>query len=306
LNGQSASVRRYYEANTRWMLAWGSGRGEGVIHRPVWLPGVATRAEAARAVDALILSRLSAWTSAAGSRRGPLRVLDLGCGSGATAVWLARRLAVEITGVTLSPRQVELARRLAQGQGVASRCRFLEGDFLRERFFAESSETEEFPSACPSQPGFDALYAIESFSHGSDTEAFFRQAARRLAPRGLLIVCDDFLAGDVPASGEDRSKAARRRRWLDAFRQGWHLGPLSTEQELLETAGRRGLELEERRDLSPHLRDRSTRARLAYGLLRLLPGNGPWLSSQRGGAALQVCLHEGWVRYLYLVFRRRS
>lgn len=317
MNEQSASVRRYYEANTRWMLAWGSGRGEGVIHRPVWLPGTTSRAQAARSVDALILARVAAEVPQAGSGRKPARLLDLGCGSGATAVWLARRLPAEVTGITLSPRQVQLARRLAERRGVAERCRFLEGDFLQEGFPAEDRSPSGTPGAGAADTGFDALYAIESFSHAADPDAFCAQAARRLCPGGRLFVCDDFRADvrradDPPPDGLPmaRDSGARRvhsrNRWLEAFRQGWQLGPLCAEEELAGVAGRWKLDPEERIDLSPYLRNRSARAKWTYRLLRLWPGNDPRLSSLRGGAALQVCLHEGWVRYLFLVFQKRS
>jgi SAM-dependent methyltransferase len=310
VNGQSESVRRYYEANTGWMLARGSGRGEGVIHRPVWLPGTSSRPQAARAVDSLILARLADPSSRPAGRRGPLRLLDFGCGSGATAVWLARHLAAEVTGVTLSPRQVRLARHLAERRGVADLCRFLEGDFLEGDFLEESLRGERFAASRPgggagpavlSNAGFDALYAIEAFSHAAEPDAFTAQAAHRLAPGGLLFVCDDFRAD----GGSRGPRARSRRRWMEAFRRGWHLGTLRSEGELVEAAERRRLDAAESIDLTPYLRDRSAPARFTYRLLQLVPGNGPRLASQRGGAALQVCLHEGWVRYLFLVFRKR-
>ena len=30
-------IRRYYDRNTRWMRLFGQGRGQAIIHRPVWL-----------------------------------------------------------------------------------------------------------------------------------------------------------------------------------------------------------------------------------------------------------------------------
>jgi SAM-dependent methyltransferase len=304
LNGQSVRVRRYYEANTRWMLARGSGRGEGVIHRPVWLPGISSRAQAVRSVDSLILERLGAVAaSPTGSVQRELRVLDLGCGGGATAVWLAERLPAKITGVTLSPRQVYLARRLAENRGTAERCRFVEGDFL-------DPEVLRYDGTEAGSAGFDGLYAIEAFSHAGDPETFLAQAARRLAPGGLLMLCDDFPSRpDIEPSAEPSSEllpavAARRGRWIEAFRQGWHLGPLASEDEVTATAERLGFQLIERIDLSGYLRNRPVRARVAYPLLRALPARGPWVSSKRGGAALQICLYRQWVRYLFLLFRK--
>ena len=315
MDDQSVRVRRYYEANTRWMLARGSGRGEGVIHRPVWLPGASRRRQAVRSVEALIRDRLAAAgaletpspaAEAGGYQSRRLHLLDLGCGAGGTAVWLAERLPVAITGITLSAAQVREARELARRRGVQERCRFVEGDFLE-------APTGHTPGA--DGGSVDAAYAIEAFSHASDPGVFLDQAARRLDCDGLLFLCDDFAAfPDGPGEGAgpcgklpqgDPAASRRRDRWLEGFRRGWHLGPLPSDGEVTAAARRRGLERIERIDLSPYLRNHPVRARMGYALLGMLPGRGPWVSSRRGGAALQVCLGRHWVRYLFLVFQKR-
>ena len=55
------------------------------------------------------------------------RAIDLGCGTGANVVELARR-GFEATGVDFSPVALGRARSRAQEAGVADRCRFLEVD----------------------------------------------------------------------------------------------------------------------------------------------------------------------------------
>jgi 2-polyprenyl-3-methyl-5-hydroxy-6-metoxy-1,4-benzoquinol methylase len=49
--------------------------------------------------------------------------LDVACGRGRSAVWLARR-GLEVIGVDVSPVAIELAQRLAAEAGVADRCEF--------------------------------------------------------------------------------------------------------------------------------------------------------------------------------------
>src|SRR5436189_580205 len=56
----------------------------------------------------------------------PLRVLDLGCGDGTTAVPLAR-LGAEVVGVDIARNLVSAGNRRAAGQGLR-RLRFQEGD----------------------------------------------------------------------------------------------------------------------------------------------------------------------------------
>jgi SAM-dependent methyltransferase len=58
----------------------------------------------------------------------PYRAVDLGCGTGASAVWLARQ-GFDVTGVDPSPLPVRRARRRAARAGVA--VRFVAGDLTR-------------------------------------------------------------------------------------------------------------------------------------------------------------------------------
>lgn len=51
------------------------------------------------------------------------QALDLACGQGQGAVWLARR-GLEVLGLDISPVAVSQARDLAQRSGVGDRCRF--------------------------------------------------------------------------------------------------------------------------------------------------------------------------------------
>jgi SAM-dependent methyltransferase len=263
-----AEVRRYYEDNTRRMLRWGPGRSEGVLHRPVWDPGLTERRDALHAVERRIARLLEPLA--------PRHLLDLGCGAGASALWLAERLPARITGVTLSPLQVELATAQAAARGLAGRCRFLAADFLR----------------LPALEPVDAAYAIESFTHAESPGAFFTALRGHLLPGGLLIVCDDFL------EHEDK-------HWVERFRTGWRLPSLSTLPEVRRQAEAQGFHLQAAEDLTPRLRLTSAPVLVLRRLLPLLPMlNASARASLDGGTALQVCLHRGWVRYRFLVFRR--
>jgi SAM-dependent methyltransferase len=56
----------------------------------------------------------------------PCDAVDVGCGTGNYAVWLAKQ-GFRMTGIDISPAAVQLARRQALESGV--QCEFLEGDF---------------------------------------------------------------------------------------------------------------------------------------------------------------------------------
>ena len=64
------------------------------------------------------------------------RVLDIGCGWGGMALFLHKVAGVDVLGVTLSERQLKIARRRAEAAGVADHVKFELIDYrmLSERF----------------------------------------------------------------------------------------------------------------------------------------------------------------------------
>jgi MPBQ/MSBQ methyltransferase len=112
------------------------------------------------------------------------RLLDLGCGLGATLRSFARRLPqAELLGITRVPWQVENARALNHAAGCSERVRVVEGDY----------EETALPDA-----SYDGIYALESscHAHGADKGVLLAEAHRLLRPGGRLIVADGFLASD--------------------------------------------------------------------------------------------------------------
>ncbi len=121
-------------------------------------------------------------------------VLDVGCGIGGTSRFLAKERGCDVTGVTISGRQVEIARKLSSevpgatvdgedakvtlGDGAV---RFLELDAEKMgAFFTAAS--------------FDCVWISEAMSHLPNKELFFRNAALLLKPGGKLVVADWFKA----------------------------------------------------------------------------------------------------------------
>jgi SAM-dependent methyltransferase len=108
------------------------------------------------------------------------RLLDLGCGLGATLRSFARRLPhAQLQGLTRVPWQVERARELNEAAGCGRRVSVLEGDY----------ENSILPTAA-----YDGVYALESscHAHGDDKAAFLLEAHRLLRPGGRLVVADGF------------------------------------------------------------------------------------------------------------------
>ncbi len=102
------------------------------------------------------------------------RLIDLGCGLGATARHaVARFPQVHVTGVTIVPWQVRRARELAAEAAGGDRIEILRADYQSTGLAAKS---------------FDAAYAIESSCHGDGAgkSKLLREAHRLLRRGGRL------------------------------------------------------------------------------------------------------------------------
>lgn len=271
-----ARIRRYYDRNTAGFVTY--GQGEGAIHRAVWGPGVRDRREAFHLVEERIADIIRAQPSSP----VPTHIVDLGCGVGASLCYLAQRLAIRGTGITLSPRQATLGRQRIAALGLGDRVACLEGDYT------------DLP---PSVGAADVAFAIESFVHAPDPSRFLAECARLLRPGGALIICDDMRrTTDSPAAA----------RVVERFVRGWHINTLLTLEELRVLAEREGFTHVSTERLTPFLELRRPRD-LAIAALVTPLGRLPWrltrLDPLVGGTALQTCLAHGWVDYNLTVFR---
>ncbi len=262
---ESADVARYYDQNTASFLAHGQGGAHGIIHRAVWGEGVGGRDEAFHFVHDLLRARIA--------ESGARRILDLGCGVGASLEHVLRGTEVAGFGVTNSGVHAELARRRLGG-----RATIFELDFCSD------------PLPAP----VDLAFGIESFVQATDAEALVANIAKAVAANGYLVLCDDFLTG----AGEDR--------WVREFRRGWRLSSLLRPKDVDVLAVEHGLELVEDRDLTPLLeldRPRDRALGLLMALTRPFSAMSPRLEGHLGGNALRQCLKRGLVSYRYRVFK---
>ncbi len=262
---ESADVARYYDQNTASFLAYGQGGAHGIIHRAVWGEGVGSREEAFHFVHDLLRARIA--------ESGARRILDLGCGVGATLEHVLHGTEVVGFGVTNSGVHAQLARERLGGRATIS-----ELDFCSD------------PLPAP----VDLAFGIESFVQAGDAEAFVANIAKAIAANGYLVLCDDFLAGD----GEDR--------WVREFRRGWRLSSLLHTEAVDAIAVEHGFELVEDRDLTPFLeldRSRDRALGLLIALTRPLFAVSARLESLRGSNALRQSLKRGVVSYRYRVFK---
>ncbi len=271
-------VRGFYDRHTSAFVSFGQRGSDGAIHRAVWGPGTSSRRQAFRYVE----DRIAELVRQLPPSFEASHVVDLGCGVGASLCYLAGRLPVSGTGVTLSPVQAGFAQRRIGDAGLSNRIRCVEGDYCD----------------LPDDIGpADLAYAIESFVHGPNPARFVAQCRRLVRPGGLLVICDDFR----------RSAGAAAAGTIEQFRRGWHVNTLIDRDDVRALARAAGFEHESTVDLSPYLEIRRLRDRAGQVMLRLF-GSLPLVATRfdylSGGSALQTCLERGWIGYDLARFRR--
>lgn len=277
-------VRRYYDENTARFVRFGDGHEVGAIHRAVRPAPGDSETDALRTLDRIVLAEL---TRVSDRFAPPLHVLDLGCGVGASVVYLASERPIRATGVTLSGVQAARARARVEELRLDDRVEIIEGSYL------------ELPASLPPAA---LAFSIEAFIHGPDPAAFFASAAARVAPGGSLVICDDFLTERAAAR-----LAPRDERYLRDVREGWLANSLVTVPHAGELADRAGFRLERDLDLSDRLvleRPRDRLIAVCVGIGRHLPLRGYWFRSLRGGHALQQALKRKLIEFRCLVWRR--
>ncbi len=143
------------------------------------------------------------------------RVLDIGCGWGGLALFLARAADVSVHGITLSEEQLRIARARAEAEGLADRVTFALADYREV------------------EGDYDRIVSVGMFEHVGPPHyrAFFRKCRALLAPDGLMLLhtiaradgpaaTDPFLAkyifpgGYIPALSQIAPALEASRLWL--------------------------------------------------------------------------------------------
>jgi tocopherol O-methyltransferase len=150
-------------------------------------------------------------------------LLDIGCGFGASSLFLARKYKACATGITISPVQVEMAQKAG---GAAQ---------VNAQFLLMDAEALAFGHQ------FDVLWSVESISHYQDRRKFFLNAVRFLKPGGTFALTDWFKRADL--------SAAQTRKFIRPIEEGMFVELESMddyESYLVDS----GLQIVERQDLS--------------------------------------------------------
>ena len=145
----------------------------------------------------------------------PTRVLDLGCGLGASSIALARAYPrIQVLGVDLDQTSVTEARTQAAQSGVADRVTFVVGDAAQVNVEAR----------------FDLVTVFEALHDMGDPEGTLRAVRGLLADDSSVLVADERVADTFTAPGDPTER----------FMYGWsilHCLPATLAEHPVEATG---------------------------------------------------------------------
>ncbi|MDA7936318.1 methyltransferase domain-containing protein [bacterium] len=161
------------------------------------------------------------------------RILDLGCGFGASLLrWMPKQTVTDnghAFGVTPSAYQIRRARQISNQLGVGPRCTFLQ---------------QNLEADLPSD--LDVVLAIEALGHTQNLSLVLQNVRKSLRPGGTLIWLEDLL--NHPATDDvDVSTLAR----------DWSSPPLRDLASIHSELNKAGLQVVLESDLTPQVPHRS-------------------------------------------------
>jgi len=185
------------------------------LHHGYWENGSETKEEAQIALAALLAEVTNISPGAS--------ILDVGCGFGASSIFLAKKYDASVTGVTISPVQAVMARQAAESANSTAQFLLMDADHLC--FLGK----------------FDVIWSIEAISHFSNKTGFFARATQMLKPGGKLALIDWFKA--------DGLSQAEHRRYITPIERGM-LVELESIADYVEVISASGMEVLQTCDLS--------------------------------------------------------
>ena len=183
-NDKHKIIEHYDIVSPYYRSLWGEH-----LHHGYWIRGDESKDEAQ-------LQLIEHLAHLANVKRGS-DILDIGCGFGGSSLYLAKHFAATVTGITISPVQVEMAINAAVKEQ------------LNAKFLLMDAETMDF------QKQFDLLWSVEAISHFTYLAKFFVSAAKLLKPGGIFAITDWFK--------KENLTPAETREFIDPIQKGMFL-----------------------------------------------------------------------------------
>ena len=229
----------------------------------------------------------SSWVTAAEYRRffqllrltAGDHVLDVGCGSGGPALFLAREVGCRVTGVDLNGAGIRAGLTLARQAGLEDKVHFRQAD-VRE------------PLPFPDE-AFDVIVCMDTMCHLPNRRRLFGEWRRVLSPGGRMLYTDPVVVTGLVSKEEFATRSSTGY---------FEFGPPGVNERLIREAGFELVRTEDvtENEVQVSRRWHAARQQRAAELIRL-EGEGTFAGLQRFLAAVHRLTAERRLsRFVYL------
>jgi tocopherol O-methyltransferase len=160
-NDKYSVIEHYDIVSPYYRSLWGEH-----LHHGYWIGGDESKEKAQMQLIEHLAQRANAKPGS--------DILDIGCGFGASSLYLAKNYKAAVIGITNSSVQVQIAIKAAAREQ------------LNANFLLMDAEAMSF------EKQFDLIWCVESISHYQQRAAFFASAAKLLQPGGVFAITDWF------------------------------------------------------------------------------------------------------------------
>ncbi len=237
-------VKEYYDTSTRWYRWFYYDKDNLALHYGFWEHPKESRSDALK-------NQYREMANLLNPQPGEV-ILDAGCGVGGASLWLAQHTQANYLGITISPKQVKMAKANAQRKKLEDRVKFLERNYFNTKFIRGE---------------FDKIFAIESFcySYPHPTKLYY-EMYRILKPGGRLVISDGVLLRQ-PQNGYEEKIT---RKFCEGFKMtGWNT-PAEIKNALKKAGFKNVRHIDKTKEIEKSVIDIWKRSKMASPLLWVL------------------------------------
>jgi SAM-dependent methyltransferase len=210
-------------------------------------------------------------------------VLEIGCGSGAYALHVAKTIGCRVTGLDINPLGIRNANQLALNSGMGEKVRFEVCDVAKPLHFANET--------------FDAVFSNDVMCHIPGRSAVLAEIYRVLKPGvGRMLFSDALVIGGIISHDEIAARSSI----------GYYLfSPPGENERLLLQAGFTGLKVLDTTEHASRIAAKWRQSRQKYkDRLLSLEGESTWAGLQRFLSCVQTLTEER--RLLRLLYQAKK